>query len=197
MLKAPSLEKQAVIEALYLILGPDYQSGGWNHDRNKRFGKWSGRAYAAHDEWDWEEEPWPEDTGYYEDDWPVEDYEEEPAFDDDAGYYGEGPWMAEDSNETSPEHLADEFDTAFASYTDARKRFNDLKMSRGFLLVVALADQQHSRRQLHPPHHLRAQLPGEKGKGKEARTKEKGAIPSGILLRALESQIPKDVPKQR
>ena len=34
-----------------------------------------------------------------------------------------GPWAAEDSNETSPEHMAEEFDTAFASYTDARKRF--------------------------------------------------------------------------
>lgn len=42
----------------------------------------------------------------------------------------------------SPERLADEYDTAFASYTDARRRFNELKMARGFLPVVALADNQ-------------------------------------------------------
>ena len=37
---------------------------------------------------------------------------------------------------------AEEFDTAFASYTDARKRFNELKMARGFLPVVALTERQ-------------------------------------------------------
>ena len=33
-------------------------------------------------------------------------------------------------------------DMAFASYTDARKRFQELKMSRGYLPIVALTDQQ-------------------------------------------------------
>ena len=37
-LKAPNLEKNAVIEALYLILGQDYKGGGWNAERNRRFG---------------------------------------------------------------------------------------------------------------------------------------------------------------
>ena len=198
MLKAPSLEKQAVIEALYLILGQDCKSGGWNHDRNKRFGKWSGRAYAAHDEWDWEEEPWPEDTGYYEDDWPVEDYEEEPAFDDDAGYYGEDPWMAEDSNETSPEHLAEEFDTAFASYTDARnrKRFNDLKVSRGFLPVVALTDQQQPMTAA-PASSSSSSTTWRKGKGKGGKNKGKGSNTIRYPPGCWKVRFIKDVPKQR
>ena len=146
MLKAPTLEKQQVIEALYLILGQDYKAGGWNHERNKRFQRWPNRAYAAQDDWDEDpEDQWAEEeTGYYEDDeWGHGDsYEDDPTFDDEAGYFGDEPWP-ESSNETaSPEQLADEFDSAYASYTDARKRFNDLKMSRGFLPVVALADQQ-------------------------------------------------------
>lgn len=36
MLKAPTLDKQEVIEVLYLILGQDYKAGGWNQDRGKR-----------------------------------------------------------------------------------------------------------------------------------------------------------------
>ena len=147
MLKAPTLDKQQVIEALYLIPGQDYKSGGWNHERNKRFQRWSNRAYAAQDDWDeGHDDGWgEEETGYYEDDdWGQDEYyEDDLAFDDEAGYFGDEPWP-ESSNETnSPEQLAEEFDSAYASYTDARKRFNDLKMSRGFLpAVVALADQQ-------------------------------------------------------
>ena len=146
MLKAPTLDKQQVIEALYLILGQDYKSGGWNHERNKRFQRWSNRAYAAQDDWDeGHDDGWgEEETGYYEDDdWGQDEYyEDDLAFDDEAGYFGDEPWP-ESSNETnSPEQLAEEFDSAYASYTDARKRFNDLKIFRGFLPVVALADQQ-------------------------------------------------------
>ena len=101
MLKAPGLEKNAVMEALYLILGQDYKSGGWNHDRNRRFNnhkRGSNKAYAAQDEWydepdesyDWD------DAGYFEEDFPVQDYEHDEAeFDEEAGYYGhedETPW---------------------------------------------------------------------------------------------------------
>ena len=68
--------------------------------------------------------------------------EEEEEFDADAAYYGEEPWLEEATESNSPEHLAEEFDTAFASYTDARRRFNELKMARGFLPVVALADNR-------------------------------------------------------
>ena len=36
--------------------------------------------------------------------------------------------------------MAEEYDHAFASYTDARKRFQELKMARGYLPVVALTE---------------------------------------------------------
>ena len=84
------MEEAAIIEALYLIFGQDYKSGGWNHDRNKRFQRWgsSSRAYAAQDDWwDGEESGWDDETGYYEDDEQVADYDydyEEEEFDADA-----------------------------------------------------------------------------------------------------------------
>ena len=61
-LKAPSLEKKDVIEALYLLLGQDYKGGTWPMER-KRFGfaPWrNNRAYVAEDYDD--EEPW--ESGY-------------------------------------------------------------------------------------------------------------------------------------
>ena len=73
MLKAPGLEKNAVIEALYLILGQDYKSGGWNQDRNRRFHHshkcmGSNKAYAAQDDWrDETSSDW-DDAGYFEED---------------------------------------------------------------------------------------------------------------------------------
>ena len=60
----------------------------------------------------------------------MRDYDhEEGDFDDETGYYegqdDDPPWP--DSNETTrPEQMAEEFDTAFASYTNARKRFIEL-----------------------------------------------------------------------
>ena len=34
-------------------MGQDYKGGGWNHDRNKKFGKWgSNKAFAAQDDWE-------------------------------------------------------------------------------------------------------------------------------------------------
>lgn len=52
------------------------------------------------------------------------DYDrEEEDFDADAAYYGEEPWPEESTESTSPEHMAEEYDTASASYTDARRRF--------------------------------------------------------------------------
>ena len=71
-----------------------------------------------------------EETGYHEEDYPIGDYDhEEGDFDDETGYYegqdDDPPWP--DSNETTrPEQMAEEFDTAFASYTNARKRFIEL-----------------------------------------------------------------------
>ena len=151
-LKAPGMEKNDVIEALYLVLGQDYKGGGWNNDRNRRFqSSWrSNKAYAADDyvpedddgeTWDYGyyegEESWQEDTTQYD-----YAYEEPYDFDQDAGYFGEEPWVEDDPNGEvgDPQSLADQYDQAFASYTDARKRFQELRMSRGYLPIVALTD---------------------------------------------------------
>ena len=99
----------------------------------------------------------------------------EADFDEEAGYYGhedEGPW---------PEaHLAEEFDSAFASYTDARKRFNDLKMARGFLPVVALADQQPLAGMTTPTPSPTSSSWPRKGKGKGGK-KGKGKGTSNVI----------------
>ena len=147
-LKAPSLEKSAVIESLYLLYGQDYKAGGY-HERKEFKSRWHGRGYAAHDEAE-EDEVWDDgdftETGYYEDDyeWPEDEFYDDGAdFDQEAGYYGaagdveDESWPSED-----PSVLAGQFDSAYATYLDARKRFNDLRLSRAYLPVVALTGNQ-------------------------------------------------------
>ena len=146
-LKAPTLEKQNVIEALYLLYGQDYKAGGWNHDRDRKLSRWKGRGYAAFDEDDGQwpvEASWNDEGAYYEaDEWAVDDYmpEEEDAFDYDAGYYGEEEPYDEYGEPTDePHELAEQYDHAYATYLDARQRFQQLKLARGYLPVVALTD---------------------------------------------------------
>ena len=146
-LRAPELQKDKVIESLYILFGQDYKAGGLQSDRNRHGKPWPrSRNYAAfagqddyEEDWDWQndqayagyEEPWEED---WLDDGGEDQFDD---FEQDAGYYG-----ASDEVET-PEDvglLADEYDTVFASYMDARKRFQDLKLARGYLPVVALQD---------------------------------------------------------
>ena len=153
-LKAPTMEKNEVIEALYLILGQDYKGGGWNVERNRRFGiqshSWKNhRAYVADD---YDDETYQDDEqwehGYYEEDdsWleegpAYEAYDDEGQdFDYDAGYYGEEEPWPDNEEANSPSQMAAAYDSAFASYTDARRRFQELKTSRGYLPIVALTD---------------------------------------------------------
>ena len=164
-LKAPDLEKAKVIESLYVLFGQDYKAGGLQSDRHRLAKNWNrGRGYVAYsgqDDWD---DDWPEDDQVYagqdgwEEEWPdeleAEDYED---FEHDAGYYG-----SEDVPEEDQSQLVEEYDTVFASYMDARKRFQDLKLARGYLPVVALQDNGElaSRSSSSPP-----RSPG-KGRGK-------------------------------
>ena len=150
MLKAPLLDKKDVIEALYLLFGQD-QKGTNSGDRPRyhhrgKGGK--GRGYFVDEEGyyyddDDEDESYDpvDDTGYYEaydeaatqyEDWP-----DDESFDHDAGYYNDEE-IAGDFGETP--FPVDSYDEAYAAYVDARKRFSDLRLSRGFLPVVALSD---------------------------------------------------------
>ena len=108
---------------------------------------YKGRGYAAYedDDYAWPSDTvWPDESVYYEaDEWGPEGYnpEEDEAFDYDAGYYGEEE-PNEDPGESTedPYELAEQYDHAYATYLDARQRFQQLKLARGYLPVVALTD---------------------------------------------------------
>ena len=146
-MRAPTLEKVKVIEALYLILGQDHKAS-IQPDR-RHFGKSKGRGYVvadeeAHYQDDFDDAgDWPSEDGYYEidetygmnDDW----FPGDPDFDLEAIYYqhGDDDGVTVDGSD-SP--WVEEFDQVYAAHLDARKRFSDLRLSRGFFPVVAIGD---------------------------------------------------------
>ena len=129
---------------------------------------WQGRGYCADNEpveaiaEDWNYEIEDEEYGFYEYDkhemeW--QDYE----FDHQAAYY-----EAEDADPVNDfEFDVAEYDSCYASYIDARKRFNDLRMARGFLPVVTLDPSASASSQA-------PSTPNPKGKGKKGKSKGKG-----------------------
>ena len=116
---------------------------GRPHDDRRWHRPRKGRGYAAHDdegEDGWEEADYEESVFYGGDDWGdvLEDdtsfnYDEDD-FDSGAAYYQE-----DESEDLVPFDVAD-YDEAFAAYTDARRLFNELKLARGYLPIVALLD---------------------------------------------------------
>ena len=153
MLKAPLLEKKDVIEALYLIFGQDHKAGNTG-DRPRHYHRGKGgkhRGYYVDEESGYYHDDDFEDDGSYE---MVDDYgyyegsaydeaSEQPdewvddeLFDHGAGYF-HGDDQADDWDTPFP---VESYDEAYAAYVDARKRFSDLRLSRGFLPVVALSD---------------------------------------------------------
>eukprot|EP00913_Durusdinium_trenchii_P017004 g15989.t1 len=203
-LKAPTLEKQAVIDALYLLFGQDYKAGGWNNDRDRKFARWKGRGYAAYedDDYAWPSDTaWPDESVYYEaDEWGPDDYnpDEDESFDYDAIYYGEEE-PTEDHGESTedPYELAEQYDHAYATYLDARQRFQQLKLARGYLPVVALTDGQSSPMASSPSNKGKDRSPSKgksksknKGKGKNViryppNTGGKAADPRAFLAQLL------------
>ena len=83
------------------------------------------------------------DDTYYQDDWYQQDWEDE--YDEDGVYYGEEEqeeWYDEAATGTYDQsHDVDEYDDVYSAYVDARKRMNDLRLSRGFYPIVALAPE--------------------------------------------------------
>ena len=137
-LRAPTLEKGKVIEALYLIFGQDHKAS--QQPDRRHFGKSKLRM----------KRPTIRmilmmvvNGGYYEidetygtpDDW----FPDDPKFDQEAIYYQN----ADDDGTTADgaeSAWAEEYDQAYAAYLDARKQFSDLRLSRGYFPVVALGD---------------------------------------------------------
>ena len=148
-LKAPTLEKNAIVEALYLILGQDHKSAP---QQDRRFhGKAKGRGYAAFEDDDesiyFQEEiyddtyDWTWEDGYYETDelyGNPDGWTDPNDFDQEAIYYQETEASTEADGVEAP--WVEEFDQVYATYLDARKRFSDLKLARGFYPVVAIGD---------------------------------------------------------
>ena len=154
---ALALEKNKVQETLFLVLGQDFKTVA-GHSKGGHRGK--GRGYAAF-YGDDEADPsqWDESYDYDAEDYSVHyeydeyytEYNDSPThyespshhgyyeedttgFDDDAAYYGD------EVPPVDPQEQAEEYDSAFAAYLDARKRFNDSKLARGYLPIVALSE---------------------------------------------------------
>ena len=152
MLKAPLLEKKDVIEALYLIFGQDHKAGNtgdvldpttvakvasivvtmWMRKpdtttmmtlRTMEAMRWSMTTATT------------KDRSMMRPEQPDEWVDDE-LFDHGAGYF-HGDDQADDWDTPFP---VETYDEAYAAYVDARKRFSDLRLSRGFLPVVALSD---------------------------------------------------------
>ena len=169
MTQAASLDRAKVQQAMFAILGQNYKGGGQMlRDRWNRANSGKGRSYYAGDDeeanYEWDETLYEEDDAYYmEDDGNYDDSWWE-TFDSDAVYY------QDDGDEPEQEFDTEEFDEAYASHVDARKRFNDLKLSRGFLPVVALQDSAASSSST-----TSQQRPYKgMGKGKKGKSKGKG-----------------------
>ena len=192
--QAPQLEKRKVQETLYLLFGQDYKEMAVRpHDDRRwpRHGK--GRGYAAHeddvDDGGWEDEEY-EETGFYGgDDWgDILEDDASPNYEADDFDAGAAYYQEEESEDPVPFDVAD-YDEAFAVYTDARRRFNELKLARGYLPIVALSDPSAGNLTpgLASPSHQ--QLPHMKGKkggfgfGKGKGGKSKKGKGSGTTVR--------------
>ena len=167
-LKAPQLGRDEVIEAMYLLFGQDYKSGGWQAERqqdrrHQRYGKF--RAYAAQDEVEGAEFS---DLGADDDEAYYQDWVDEEDFDQDEAYFGDEQTVDQDP-EADPAILAEEFDEAYATYVDARKRFQDIRLSRGFLPVVALTDNAGGKGSNPPSTTSSPTSSNRKGKGKSTK----------------------------
>ena len=142
----------------------------------------SEEPYDQYDEWT--EDP----EGVYWQDWTdghysesgspqhLEEYgEHDGAFDEEAIYYGDE--VADDVDPEVAGQQAEEYDSAFAAYLDARKRFNNIKLSRGYLPIVALTDANSNLAPGISPSSSPSSSKGHKGKGKgKPKGKGKGNV---------------------
>ena len=138
MTQTNSLERLKVQEAMFTILGQDYKAA---HGVPRWHGKPSGKGRAYYTEEPELTEEWDAtEYGYFEDDDAEDDVNDFAWDDSEAVYYQDSSDLHDETLTEEAPYDVQEFDEAYASYVDARRRFQDLKMSRGFLPVVALQD---------------------------------------------------------
>lgn len=175
---------EAVEKALYLILGQNHKMFS-NRNPNAPTGtnmrRWRrDRIHFVDEDYPWDPNDDAE-TGYYGyDDEPWEDDDDEWGFweHDDweaaAAYYDQTSEAADSTEAGETVFDTEEFDRVYASYTDAKKQLNQLRTSRGFYPVVAVADPQF---QLPQAPGGGSPSKGSKGKGKsKGKSKTKKVI---------------------
>ena len=145
--KAPELTHSTVTEALYYLFGQDYKGKVSDGKTAWRSGKVysSGRRwtrspnYLAEEVYEAEEaQDWPEEVCGEEWEPPEDEIYVEEIYDDETyhSYLNEQP----DLDEEFYSELVLNYEDAYAAYLDARRQMANLKASRGYYPVVALAD---------------------------------------------------------
>ena len=138
---------EKVEKALYLTLGQNHKVPSPAKFQNMR-GRWkSDRAHFAEDEVYYED-----DGEYYEDESHAFDDDGNPAgYDGEEGYWQEEEWdtqstyygsAVEDMPASDVVFDTEEFDRVYAAYADSKRQLNQLRVSRGFFPVVAVAGGQ-------------------------------------------------------
>ena len=138
---------EKVEKALYLTLGQNHKVPSPAKFQNMR-GRWkSDRAHFAEDEVYYED-----DGEYYEDESHAFDDDGNPAeYDGEESYWQEEEWdtqstyygsAVEDMPASDVVFDTEEFDRVYAAYADSKRQLNQLRVSRGFFPVVAVAGGQ-------------------------------------------------------
>ena len=190
------MECNKVQEAFFLLLGQDHKTvaGGGQH-RHARYFRGKGRGYAVYyedDEYDpdheWQNDPNLDyEKGYYKDEtcsqdpsptaadsYVDESYED---FDNDAAYH-------QTLADVDSAEQAEEFDSAYATYIDARRYLNEIKLSRGYLPMVTLTEIHHRRPLLRQAHQ-------DVARGRQRRARERGYQSNILPAARLKSLIQK------
>jgi len=144
--RASAFTQVSVVEALYFLFGQDYKgrasdNKSWKSGKGYGASRWSGNQnYMVEDAYEMDDEDWPDepddDASTWEQ-WDDEAYEMDENYED--GYY---TYILEE-NDLDDEHYAEaeqHYEEIYATYLDARRQMANMKASRGFYPVVALAD---------------------------------------------------------
>lgn len=159
-----------VEECLYYFFGQDYRTPSVNRGKGDRWRR-HGPARVYHVDETYEhpsEEAYVEEDAYEHSEYPDLTYNEDdetldPDDDEDDHYYEDLPGYEEDA----------EYEEAYATYLDARKRFAELKTNRRFYPIVALAPDGSGGSAPTSPQNQRPHPP--KGAGKSKKGKGKGS----------------------
>ena len=137
---------EKVEKALYLTLGQNHKVPSPAKFNNMRGRGKTDRAHFAEDEVYYEDDgEYPDNTAYDDDGNPIdydgdELYWQEEEWDDvQSTYYGS---TVEDMPANDEVFDTEEFDRVYAAYADSKRQLNQLRVSRGFFPVVAVAGGQ-------------------------------------------------------